>query len=126
MVPSRFLRLLSSLLVMNLSLISGQRAECAMGKASNRATGHMHPEVGHSGHHAKAGHDATAVTDSTASCDMGCPPAACGTGSHCSTVVFQVDSRGEALPVIRGVSLLAFSTSTDRLVHSPEPPPPRA
>ncbi|HEU4878793.1 MAG TPA: hypothetical protein VFT21_05040 [Gemmatimonadaceae bacterium] len=125
MTLARFVRLLSSLLVMNLSIISGQRAECPMGKASDHASAHSQATAHHSGHEANAGHDASAVSDSPESCDMGCPPAACASGSHCSTVAFRSDSQREALPLSHSTLLLALSTSTDRLVHPPDPPPPR-
>jgi hypothetical protein len=122
MPGTRILRLLASLLVMNLSIISGQRAECPMGKSSEHAAAMAH----HSEHDAKAGHSTSTVSGSPESCDMGCPPAACASGSHCSNVAFKSDSQREVLPLNRGALLLALSTSTDRLVHPPEPPPPRA
>jgi hypothetical protein len=125
MIGPRFFRLLASLLVMNLSIISGRPAECPMGKADGHAPAHAHAKAVHPVHAVHAGNAVSGVSDAPESCDMGCPPAACASGSHCSSVAFRSGSQRESLVLSSAALSLTPSASIDRLVHPPDPPPPR-
>jgi hypothetical protein len=120
----RVIRLLSLVLVLHLMAFAGV-SDCAMSAVSqSEAQATQHEGMIHA--KASSPGKASSLLDAAAHCNMSCGPDACANGSHC-TSASEVFSSGAGIVHDREAGKRALAAlDAASVIHTPDPPPPRA